>query len=83
MANKQYHKLEPSELNKIRNCPSGVPSMLDVINDLYSLQEETLLAVMAAGVPANCITILTPKESDRFDFKNPSINIGFKFIRSI
>ena len=87
MANMQHSKMLPTDLTKLIQCPTSrvLPSIFDRINELYDIQEETLLAIMAAGVPANCIAIIPPHLNNRYDFKNANniINIGFEFIGSV
>ncbi|MCH9712687.1 MAG: hypothetical protein K0U20_08705 [Proteobacteria bacterium] len=83
MSNTLFNNLSPSDLERVRNCPSGVPSMIDRINEANDKREEILLAVMAAGVPTNCIELIPPHLENRFDFFNYNLNLGFIFIRGI
>ena len=83
MANQLFNKIAPSDLEKVRNCPSSVPSMLDRINELYDEREEIIIAIMAAGVPANCIQLIPPHLDNNFDFFNYNLNLGFRFVRGI
>lgn len=83
MANQLFNKISPSNLERVRNCPSSVPSMVNRLNEAYDRQEELLLAVMAAGVPANCIELIPPHLDNKVGFFTYNLHLGFKFVRSI
>lgn len=51
------------------------------IQNLVYEREEEILACMAAGVPANCIAFTRPSET--FNFNQPEISLGFKFIGDV
>ena len=50
-------------------------------NDLYAVREEALLAVLAAGVPTNCIALEDPKIKT-VSFHIQTLGLGFRFTRS-
>lgn len=82
MAIQAYIKLNQLETQKLFDSMVMGPSMLDIMRELVEKQDEDLLAVMAAGVPANCIALIPPGRST-YDFRTNTVSIGFKFIRSI
>lgn len=55
----------------------------DAIDKLYDEREEMLLAVLAAGVPANCIALTGPSMEGDYEIPIKTITAGFQFIRSI
>ena len=82
MNSRAFNKIGPSDLNRIFNCMTSGPSLLDLMRELVAEQNEDLLAVMAAGVPTNCISLVPPEQST-YDFKTNTASIGFKFTRSL
>lgn len=67
-------------LKQMYLMPPVIPGLMDMINKLENDREEMLLAVMAAGIPKDCIELV---ETSTFDFKDQGNQyqaiFGFKF----
>jgi len=60
-----------------------MPDYQSLLYDIYEEREEVLLAILAAGVPANCIELTGPCSHFNFRDKHFTLDLGFKFTGNV
>ena len=71
-----------TDTNMLETLQTPIPSMLDMLNNLRTEQEDVILAVLAAGVPISCIAKEWP-EVKTIEFNSPLLGLGFRFVGSV
>lgn len=68
----------------VQDCTMDVQGIFhQLINDCYDDLEETLLAILAAGVPMDCISVIHPHLYEDKEYKSFHIVADVRFIKGV